>query len=62
MAYLEGAACVWAGLDFWLWDMGIYPVQFKERVCALFNMSNLIATHIQDAKARAQEKAARRKK
>lgn len=61
MAYMEGAACVWAGLDLWQWDMGLYPISFKERVCALFNLSSTIATHIQDAKARAQEKAAKKK-
>ena len=61
MAYLETSACIAAGLDLMLWDTNVYPLQLKERVCAWFKKSGEIATHIQDAKARAQEKAAKRK-
>jgi len=62
MLYAEWDACVGCGLDLWKWNNGEYSTSFKELVVAFHILRNTVETHVEDAKARMQEKLAKRKK
>ena len=61
-SFQEWEAGTAAGLDMWKWESGAYPVRFKERVVAWYNLHSLINTHSQDAAATAAKKKAKRGK
>ena len=46
----------------WLWESGEYPVRFKERVIAWYNLHTLVNTHAQDAAVNAAKKSSKRGK
>jgi hypothetical protein len=53
-------ACVAAGLDLERWDNGGYSPRFMVRVIAWHKLHGLVATHIEDARNIAAEKAAKK--
>lgn len=61
MSFLQWEAATAAGLDMWKWESGVYPVRFKERVIAWYNLHNQVELGQGDAVARAAEKAAKKR-
>jgi hypothetical protein len=59
-SFLQWEAGTAAGLDMWLWESGFYPVRFKERVIAWYNLHTLAEAHSQDAAVTAAEVKAKR--
>lgn len=51
--FREFDACVNCGLDLWAWWNGTYPVQFKAKVIAYYNLRNLVKLHTDEAVNRA---------
>lgn len=62
MGYSEWEAAIAAGAsldDLEKWDRGGFPVQFKAKVVAWFNLHSLIELHSNDAMARDAENEAK---
>ncbi len=56
MSFAEWEACAAAGLDLWRWEMGLYPLAFKERVIAWHGLHNLVNLFGQEAADEAGKK------
>lgn len=51
MLFSEWEACHGAGLDLWRWENNQYPIEFKAKVIAWWELHNLVSIHNQDAAA-----------
>lgn len=47
--FAEWEAATGAGLDLWKWETNAYPVEFKARVLAWYNLHNLVRSNVEDA-------------
>jgi hypothetical protein len=60
MSFAEWEACVAVSLDLYKWETNVYPHTFKAKVVAYNNLRKLVDAHVEDAKAKALEKKAKK--
>jgi len=54
-------ACVGSNLDPFKWEKGDYPNDFKAKIIAYYELTQIIRAHVEDARIRKQENKQKRK-